>query len=191
MNKKIAYIAAGGVLLWLMLRPKKAKASTLESRAEDALRELEGGGAGMTDADINATIAANLAPEVSVGPDQTTAATQTRYSVKAGQGWSQIAKAVYGDYRWWPWLWDMNRSPTQYMTLEDSLKPGDSILTPANPPSSSMVKNAIFARAKAYTDWWYSKYTERGRIKPQSMWLPFPTWIEQPTPLTDMGQIIS
>jgi hypothetical protein len=191
MNKKIAYIAAGGLLLWLVLRPKKAKASTLDDRAEDALRELEGGGPVLTDEKVTAAVTGNLPPETESSQGAPTASTQTRYSVKAGQGWSQIAKDVYGDYRWWPWLWDMNRSPTQYMTLEDALKPGDSISTPANPPSSFMAKNTIFARAKAYTDWWLSKYTAAGRMKPRSMWLPFPAWIEQPTPLTDMGRVIS
>jgi glutaredoxin len=250
-TKKLAYIGAGALLLWMILRPKTAKAATrpgLDRRSEDAIRELERGAgdsvilytaswceackaakewldsqgvafvtkdievdadawdemkrktkaAGVSDAGIPVI---DVAGTILVGFDDlllgqtldqkgirrgtggATPPVQGRYTVQAGQGWSQMAKTLYDDYRWWPWLWDVNRTPTRYVTLDDSPGPGESIMAPVQPPADEDFKRKIFARASAYTTWWLSRKTKDGRVKPRSQWAPFPDSINTPTPL--------
>ena len=181
-KKKLAWIAAGGLLLYFILRPKTATASplALDDRAERAFDELDGKKPGMTDEQVNLLIAENLAPEP--GPQGSTTGSgsspaQGRYIVQKGEGWSQIAKKLYGDYRLWPWLWDLNRSATRYMTLADSLQPGDTLMAPAKAPIDSSYAALVFARADAYTAWYKNPRTASGRPK------PVPKLVSEPTPM--------
>ena len=178
-TKKLAYIGAGALLLYLILRPKTAKAETQQDRADRAAAEMESGG-GLTDAQVNAAIAANLPP---IPPDTGSATgsgsapSQGRYIVQKGDGWSQIAKKLYGNYRLWPWLWDLNRTPSRYATLEDSLQAGDTLMAPAKAPIDSGYLAKIYARADAYTAWYKNPRTPTGRPK------PVPQLVKDPTPM--------
>ena len=184
-TKKLAYIGAGALLLYLILRPKTASASTLDDRAQRALDEMEGKQdtkPGMTDEQVNALIAENLTAEPeSTGTTAGSGSAQGRYAVQKGEGWSQIAKKLYGNYRLWPWLWDLNRTPSRYATLADPLKTGDSITAPASAPTNASYLALIYARADAYTAWYKNPKMASGRPR------PIPAIVSEQTPMPASG----
>ena len=70
-------------------------------------------------------------------------------TVSTGESWSKIAKDSYGDYRWWPFLWDYNRSSSTQLENPDNLLRGTTIKIPALPMDvDGSFKKAIFARAE-------------------------------------------
>lgn len=80
------------------------------------------------------------------------AKTGSKYTVVRGDSWSKIAEKVYGDYRWWPALWDANRMGDKF-TNPDALKVGEVITVPALPTSDAAFKGAVFNRAAAERAW--------------------------------------
>lgn len=159
MNKKLAYIGLGAVVLYLMLRPKKASASTLTSRADAAQKELEREvgptpaqppnaptGDSFKDPGTGQTIAGPSEPISSSG----------KHTVARGESWSNIASRAYGDYRWWPFLWDSNRGGNRFVS-PDTLAVGAVIDLPAAVPPGPRYKARIFERAAAHAEWWQTK----------------------------------
>lgn len=76
----------------------------------------------------------------------------SKYTVKKGDSWSAIAEKTYGNYRWWPALWDANRTGDKF-TNPDALKVGEVITVPALPTSNEAFRTAVFARAEAERQW--------------------------------------
>ena len=75
------------------------------------------------------------------------------YTVQPGESWSNIASRTYGDYRWWPFLWDRNRTPTMFVAPDD-LRVSQTIVVSTAPPTDAAYQDAIFARAVAHRAWW-------------------------------------
>jgi hypothetical protein len=175
-TKKLAYIGAGAVLLWFILKPKTAKAETaaptgagagpgspnfvgppapddimpLIPPVTDTTPPAQGTQDGSTATQTQLKDPAT--GQILTGPSAPIQA-GTRYTVRSGESWSNIASRTYGDYRWWPFLWDTNRSPTKYVDAS-ALAVGDAIELPASTPTDPAYKSAIFARAKAYSEWY-------------------------------------
>lgn len=130
-RKNVGLGLALGVLAYLIFKPKDVKAE-------------------------NATSNLLPAPEPdtkkeTVGPSAPIAPTPT-YTVKAGESWSNIAERVYGNYRWWPYLWDINvRTQPRFMN-PDLLRTGDILEIPTGVPLKKQA--AVFLRAKTHADWW-------------------------------------
>lgn len=164
MGKKLAAVGLGAALLYFLLKPKSARASTLTSRSEDAQKELE----------------REVGPIPAVPAPTTTAPTQEKftdpgtgqmiagpsepiepggnYLVKPGESWSNISSRSYGDYRWWPYLWDVNRAKfSGKFTSPDTLSVGDVISLPVGTAGGPGYKKRIFERAKAHAEWWQTK----------------------------------
>lgn len=78
-----------------------------------------------------------------------------------GESWSNIASRAYGDFRWWPYLWDHNRSGSNQFNNPDVLRRGDTIKIPQAPPADEGFKAAIFARAAAHRRYWLNKNAGR------------------------------
>lgn len=156
-----AGLAALGIGAYFLFRPKKAAASTppmlpKDSSAAAADTSSVPAGAG-TGADVtsagSATVPTFTDPGSGVkvaGPAGTVGQDQKR-TVAKGESWSNIASRAYGDYRWWPYLWDANRMGAKFQD-PGLLRVGDEITVPRL-PSDAAFKAAIFARAEADRKW--------------------------------------
>lgn len=80
----------------------------------------------------------------------------TAYAIQKGESWSNIASRVFGDYRWWPFLWDYNRTAQTFQN-PDKLNVGDSISIPASTPKDAAYQRRIFERAAAHRKYWLDK----------------------------------
>lgn len=97
------------------------------------------------------------------------------WTVRPGESWSNLASRAYGDYRWWPAIWDMNyfaaeSSGTQEkLARPDILAVGQQVMLPAVGSSifsNENYKAVIFARADAHRDWWLNKLKKGSRPRP-------------------------
>jgi len=73
------------------------------------------------------------------------------YTLKPGDTLSGLAKAFYGDFRWWPTLLDANRAA---IPDPDQVSSGLTIKVPVAAPMNQQTR--IFARAAAHASWWKS-----------------------------------
>ena len=187
-TKKLAYLGLGAVLLFLVLKPKKAKAEEVDEivalippedppapPAQGTPEQSIPAQQSFKDPGTGQTIQGPSAPIQS----------GTRYTVRAGESWSNIASRTYGDYRWWPFLWDKNRTGTMF-TSPDSLTVGDSITLPVAVPEDLDYKAMIFARAKAHAEWYVAN---RDRIKAGGRPRPVPPSVTTATPLPASAQV--
>lgn len=100
----------------------------------------------------------------------------TAYIIKAGESWSNIAERTYGDYRWWPYLWDMNRA--QYPDYT-KVKGGNSITIPSKSGLPVEKRAAYFARAEAERKAWID-HKKAGKFG--KSWPKIPASVTTPTP---------
>lgn len=172
MNKKVWWLVAAGALAYLILKPKTAKAAEKEAQKqlpsvppeEPIARPNAPTGEKFTDPATGQTL---------VGPSAPISSGQ-KYRVQRGESWSNIASRVYGDYRWWPWLWDVNRDGGTKYTNPEMLAVGDVIELPVTPPADASFKVAIFKRAKTHAEWYAAN---KKRARP----LPFPKSVSEIT----------
>lgn len=130
--------AALGLIAWFALGGKKDK-------KKPATVSQAGGGS-----------AASL-PAASTGVVVATApAAQVRVRASSGDSWSSIARKQYGDGRWWPALWDANRSGGTKFADPSVLRAGDDVIVPVLPMGDAAFRRAVFARADAYAQWYRS-----------------------------------
>ena len=102
------------------------------------------------------------------------------YVVQKGESWANIASRTYGDFRWWPALWDANRTGgTQYKD-PSLLRVGDTIKIP-DLPSDAAFKAAIFARATVDREWELAK--KQAKKKGQTFTMPRPASTFAATPV--------
>lgn len=86
-----------------------------------------------------------------VGPTEPIAS-GTSYTLKAGESWSNVAERTYGNFRWWPFLWDANRD--KYPN-PDRLSAGPNTITiPAKSTLPFTKQSAYFARADEHKRIW-------------------------------------
>ena len=168
-----AGLAALGLGAYFLFRPKKAAALPPKKEekpaASTAAVVATGTAASVTEAAaIPAGSATGATAEVSsattpqqtfvdpgsgvkvAGPSGTVGQDQKR-TVAKGESWSNIASRAYGDYRWWPYLWDANRGGAKFAD-PSMLRAGDEIVVPKLPGDAEF-KKAIFARAEADRKW--------------------------------------
>ena len=84
-------------------------------------------------------------------------------TVEKGESWSNMASRAYGDYRWWPYIWDHNRTLSVQFGDPDQLRRGDTVRIPPAPPMSQAFQAAIFERAKLHRDFWLCQSRGGGR----------------------------
>lgn len=109
--------------------------------------------ADQTGVTTNVPTFADPATGVAIAGPSTSIQPTPSYTVQPNESWSNIASRVYGDYQWWPFLWDRNRTPTRYLT-PDNFQVNDTISLPTAPPMDPGYQAAIFARALAHRAWW-------------------------------------
>jgi len=98
------------------------------------------------------------------------------YTLKAGESWSNLSERTYGDYRWWPYLWDMNRK--EYPNYQ-RVKVGSVITLPVRSGLPMEKKDAYFARAEAERQVWINhkrsgKFGKTTPVMPASVTDPTP-----------------
>lgn len=143
------YVALGVGLIAIMLWPKKSTAATGAASKNATPAPKAGGSAVGTFTDpTTGVLIEGPSGQIGVG---------IAYTVQRGESWSNIASRVFGDWRWWPFLWDMNRGNGTQFTNPDLLNVGDSISIPAATPASAAYQTAIFARANAHRRYWLDK----------------------------------
>ena len=111
---------------------------------------------------------------VIAGPS-TAIAGGAQHTIASGESWSNIASRAYGNFQWWPFLWDSNRSGSQF-TDPNVLNVGDTITIPATVPADPAYQAAIFARAQADRAWWLNGGPSSG--------VPYPLQVTTVTPMT-------
>lgn len=99
------------------------------------------------------------------GAKANAAKTGSKYTIQKGDSWSKIAEKTYGDYRWWPALWDANRVGARFMN-PDMVRVGEVVVVPALPTSDESFKNVVFARAEAEKNWAADKAKAAAAKKP-------------------------
>ena len=156
----ITVLAAGGLVAYL-LWPKSAKAQTRPATGDGGTKEptpAPAAGGGMpapntpvfTDPSTGVAIAG---PSTDIVPPAVGAADIIK-TLEKGESWSNLASRAYNDYRWWPFLWDYNRSSSTTFPNPDVLRRGEVVKIPAAPPEDPTFKAAIFARAAAHRRYW-------------------------------------
>jgi len=103
----------------------------------------------------------------------TTPTAPQRVRAASGDSWSVIAKKYYGDTRWWPALWDANRSGGSKFSDPSLLRVGDEVVVPVLPVTDSAFRAAVFARATAYQTWYR---TSGGKISSRN---PLPATVTE------------
>lgn len=150
--------AIGLIAFW----PKKAKAS--EKKPVEKAPDVPVGSGTGTESTVptggTTTLATDPGSGTPVAGPTGSIVSEMKRTVAKGESWANIASRAYGDYRWWPALWDYNRSGGAKFKDPGLLRVGDEIMVPALPQSAAF-KVAIFARAEADRAW----EIERARAK--------------------------
>lgn len=175
-------VAAGALALYV-LWPKSAKAETPagsgagtgtgSTGAPTAGGGMPGGNQQFTDPATGVLIDG---PSTGIAPPAVGTQDTVR-TVERGESWSNIASRSYGDYQWWPFLWDHNRANSTQFNDPDKLNRGDTIRIPPPPPNDPNFRSAIFARAQAHRNYWLQKNAGKGGSMPASVYerTPVPT----------------
>lgn len=134
-RKKTALAIAAAALLWLVLRPKKARAQ--ENKPLPAV--FRGYSA------LPRTRVIALEPEFIrvYGPVED-------YVVQSGDSYSAIAQRKLGDQKLWPFLWDINRLERVSKLTPDAIEIGEIIRVPARAPANP----AYASRFEAHRSWY-------------------------------------
>lgn len=157
-------LAVAGIFLW----SRKAKAAAKAAQEPRLIKE------GVVDLPTPAPVAAGT----SVAPPSPGAADKL-LTVQRDQSWSSIARDTYGDWRWFPFLWDYNRTASTQFEDVDRLDKGVTIKIPALPPGEAF-KAAIFARSDVYKRF---RARSRGALpKEFTDRTPVPTVVAEPIP---------
>ena len=114
------------------------------------------------------------------------AKTGSKYTIRAGDSWSKLAEKTYGDYRWWPALWDANRVGDKFMN-PDKIRVGEVVLVPALPISDEVFKKLVFERAEAERAWAADKAKAVAAKKPFKTERPKPFFEATPIPASGQG----
>lgn len=171
-GKLIATLAGVGLLAWLFW-PKSARAETTADKAIP------------TNTDSPATAGSTKVTKdpgsgVAIVGNSGLIPNSSSYTVRAGDaGWSNLASRAYGDYRWWPALWDANRSGTKFQN-PDLIRAGDVVVIPSLPVTDEKFKAAVFARAEADRAWALAK--AKAKKAGRSFKTPRPAIVSSPTP---------
>lgn len=173
MNRKLAFpfFGAGIALIALIFfKSKKAKAEEKGKELPDIVIPVANAPTNTAKTDP-ATGVRVAGPSGSIS----TSGGVTPYVVAKGESWSNIASRAYGDYRWWPAIWDMNYFPALATGNEgplanpDVLRVGTQItLLPAQSPvfANEDYKAAIFERSDEHRNWWLNKLKKGSRPRP-------------------------
>ena len=149
--KNLIMLALGIGVVAYLLWPKKAKAEKKAPPAETPTPAPAAGGTepvGSFRDPATGVVIEGPQGEIGVG---------IAYTVQRGESWSNIASRVFGDYRWWPFLWDFNRGNGTQFKNPDALSVGDAISIPAATPADAAYREAIFERALAHRQYWVDK----------------------------------
>lgn len=169
-QKRLAWsVGLIGVVGFLLLRSRKAAASqALPSgvRPGETLPVPAAGG-GMPTPDEPSFVDRGsgvvlTGPSTQISPPP--AGSEVGYTTKVverGESWSNLAARAYGDYRWWPWLWDYNRADSTQFADPDVLLRGATVKIPTMIEAGERFKDAIFARAAAHARYWRCKASGR------------------------------
>lgn len=168
-------ILAAGALAWLFWPKKAAAAETPADKAIPTNVDAPAA-AGST------TVTKDPGSGVAIVGNTGKLATSQSYTIRAGDaGWSNLASRTYGDYRWWPALWDANRSGTKFQN-PDILRIGDGIVIPSLPVNDAKFKAAVFARAEADRAWQLAR--AKARAAKKAFTTPRPSIISAATPVS-------
>ena len=80
---------------------------------------------------------------------KTTTLETVPYTIQRGDYWSAIAANQFGDFRFWPLLWDLNRGNAALQN-PDVIPVGVTVALPLSIPEDPAFRAALFARAEAH-----------------------------------------
>jgi len=146
--------AALGLVAWLAFGKKDKKKAAASSGAGVSPPLPATGGGGV----VIPTTASSTTPTAPV-----------RVRASAGDSWSTLARKYYGNWQWWPALWDANRSGGSKFADPSMLRVGDEIVVPVLPVNDTAFRAAVFARAKAYQTWYSAYGKSKSRPLPASV----------------------
>ena len=171
-KKLLIYGGAAAAIAYIIFRARKASAAELPGIPAKALEPqaviTPAAGGGLPTPGPKSGTFKDAAGNLLTGPSTplvapAASAADTLHTVQNGESWSNIAARAYGDYRWWPFLWDYNRSSSTQLENPDKLLRGTSIKIPALPVmADSSFQSAIFDRALKHLAYWKCR-AKRGR----------------------------
>jgi hypothetical protein len=150
--------AALGLVAWLAFGKKDKKKAAASSGAGVSPPLPATGGGGVV---------------IPTTASSTTPAAPVRVRASAGDSWSTLARKYYGNWQWWPALWDANRSGGSKFADPSMLRVGDDIVVPVLPVNDTAFRAAVFARSKAYQTWYR---TSGGKISSRN---PLPATVTE------------
>ena len=163
-KKLLIFGGAAAAIAFIIFRVRKASAAELPGIPKAALEPqaviTPAAGGGLPTPGPKSGTFKDAAGNLLTGPSTplvapAESAADTLHTVQNGESWSNIAARAYGDYRWWPFLWDYNRTASTQFDSPDKLLRGASIKIPSLPSmADSSFQSAIFARALKHLDYW-------------------------------------
>lgn len=170
-KKLLIYGSGAAIVAFILLRMKKASAAELPVEAGSAVLNPEkpqavvvpAAGGGLPTPGAASGTFKDAAGNLLAGPSTpivvpAVGAADTLKTIDRDESWSNLAARAYGDYRWWPYLWDYNRTGSTQYENPDSLLRGATIKIPALPAlSDAAFQAAIFKRALLHLDYWRCK----------------------------------
>jgi hypothetical protein len=152
----------GALAYWLFFSPKAAAKENAKSAALPTGSET--GGSVTTAVGVKPATFVDPGSNVAIaGPAGPIVLSNDRHIVKAGESWSNLASRAYGDYRWWPALWDANRSLGRFGN-PSTLAVGDVVVIPKLPLESTRFKKLVFARAEVDRAWELKKLKKGAKV---------------------------
>ena len=156
--RALAIGGLGALVYWFFFSAKAAAKENVKSAALPTGSET--GGSVTTAVGVKPATFVDPGSNVAIaGPADPIVLSNDRHIVKAGESWSNIASRVYGDYRWWPALWDANRASGRFGN-PGTLAVGDVIVVPKLPLQSERFKKLVFDRAEVDRKWEVTKRTK-------------------------------
>lgn len=163
-KRLLIYGGAAAAIAFIIFRARKASAAELPGIPAKALEPqaviTPAAGGGLPTPGPKSGTFKDGAGNLLTGPSTplvapAASAADTLHTVQNGESWSNIAARAYGDYRWWPFLWDYNRTASTQLANPDKLLRGTSIKIPSLPSmADSAFQSAIFDRALKHLAYW-------------------------------------
>jgi hypothetical protein len=157
-KRLLIYGGGAAVIAFIFLKSRKASALPPGASTKPEVVAVPAAGGGMPAPSVGTF--KDEAGNLLVGPSTpittpAAGAADTLKTIDRDESWSNLAARAYGDYRWWPFLWDYNRSGSTQFENPDKLLRGVTVKIPSLPKlSDSGFQSAIFRRAQLHLDYW-------------------------------------
>ena len=158
-DKQKFLIIGGGVALigYILLRSKKAKAEEVVKVSPDEIVPVPAAGGGLPTPEVGARKDASGVVIAGPSTEIVVVGEVKMHTVERDESWTNLASRAYGDFRYWPFLWDYNRSESTQFNDPDRLIRGATLKIPALPALTPAQKAELFKRADLHRAYWRCK----------------------------------